>query len=385
MGPYSWALGVSAGRVAAAAGALALLVARGAFADAVAQGGSAPAPALPPNAPAAAAPAMPSADDATFQARALFNEGIEQAGRGDWSVALATFERSAALHPHAVTTYNIGYCERALGRYTQARKMLGRALAESAAHGGGELPDDLTASAKTYLTELEQHIARAVVSVSPEGASVLVDGRPLEGAVSDGSRAVFWAGTRELGPAEPAPASTFELEIDPGAHVFVASKAGYSDDASTRTFQQGSEVSLVLQLSPLAPAAPASIAPASAAQAESGVPSPNRLPLYLALGVGAVGLVTGTTAGIVALRLRMDSQTPEAHTVADVSTVAFVLGGAGTATAAVLWWTSRRAAAQPHPQPAASRPARVPSGGALRDVQVMPWVTPAGGGIAGTF
>jgi hypothetical protein len=328
---------------------------------------------------------MPAADDATVQARALFNEGIEQARRGDWSMALATFERSAALHPHAVTTYNIGYFERALGRYTRARKMLGRALAESAAHGGDELPEDLTASAKTYLTELERHIARAVVSVSPEGASVLVDGRPLESAASDGARPVFWAGTREPGPAEPAPASTFELEIDPGAHAFVVSKAGYSDDASTRTFEQGSEVGLVLQLSPVGPAAPASVAPASAAQAERGVPSPNRVPLYLALGVGAAGLVTGTAAGIIAIRLKTDSQIPEAHTVADVSTVAFVLGGAGTATAALLWWASPRAAARPPSQPAASRPARVPSGGALRDVQVMPWVTLAGGGIAGTF
>jgi hypothetical protein len=133
------------------------------------------------------------------------------------------------------------------------------------------------------------------------------------------------------------------------------------------------------------PAAPASVAPASAAQAERGVPSPNRVPLYLALGVGAAGLVTGTAAGIIAIRLKTDSQIPEAHTVADVSTVAFVLGGAGTATAALLWWASPRAAARPPSQPAASRPARVPSGGALRDVQVMPWVTPAGGGIAGTF
>src|SRR5579864_117728 len=78
-------------------------------------------------------------DSATGQARALFNDGTDKAHRGDWSQALPAFERSEALRPHAVTTYNIGFCERALGRTTRARKMLGKALSENAAHGGVEL------------------------------------------------------------------------------------------------------------------------------------------------------------------------------------------------------------------------------------------------------
>ena len=58
--------------------------------------------------------------------------------------------------------------------------------------------------------------------------------------------------------------------------------------------------------------------------------------------------------------------------------VALVLGGAGTATAALLWWISPRAAARPHPQPAASRPARVPSGRALSWTPGVAAVSPAG-------
>src|SRR5689334_11721443 len=104
--------------------------------------------------PAAQAPAPGEADAATLQARALFSEGTDKAHRGEWSLALAAFQRSWSLHPHAVTAYNIGYCERALGRYTRARKMFGEAFAESAAHGGVELPQELAAAAKTYLAEL---------------------------------------------------------------------------------------------------------------------------------------------------------------------------------------------------------------------------------------
>src|SRR5215472_10152804 len=97
------------------------------------------------------AQAPASEDAATLQARAFFNEGTDKAHRGEWSLALAAFQRSWALHPHAVTAYNIGYTERALGRYTRARKMFGEAFAESAAHGGVELPQELAAAAKMYL------------------------------------------------------------------------------------------------------------------------------------------------------------------------------------------------------------------------------------------
>ena len=141
------------------------------------------------------AQAPASEDAATLQARALFNEGTDKAHRGEWSLAVAAFQRSWALHPHAVTAYNIGYCERALGRYTRARKMFGEAFAESAAHGGAELPQELAAAAKTYLAELERMIARAVISVSPEGASIVVDGSPLERADASGPRPVVWACT----------------------------------------------------------------------------------------------------------------------------------------------------------------------------------------------
>jgi hypothetical protein len=330
----------------------------------------------------------PAAEDAaTLQARTLFNEGTDKAHRGEWSLALAAFQRSWALHPHAVTAYNIGYCERALGRYTRARKMFGEALAESAAHGGGELPQELAAAANAYLAELERLIARAVISVSPEGASIVVDGSPLERADSSGPRPVVWAGTRAPGAGEAVPASTFELQIDPGAHVFALSKAGYVEHVSTHDFHPGVVTNIELALSPAAPAAPKLAAlpsnggeepearpkpPNRGEDPEAPPPPPSRWPFYAAASVGIAGLATGAIAGIVAIDIKGEgtSHYAQAGNYADVSTAGFIVGGVGVASAAIAWWLLREPASPPRTHPSLG-------------LTVLPF--PCGVGMAGTF
>jgi hypothetical protein len=348
-----------------------------------------------------AAQAPASEDAATLQARALFNEGTDKAHRGEWSLALAAFQRSWALHPHAVTAYNIGYCERALGRYTRARKMFGEAFAESAAHGGVELPQEQAAAAKTYLAELERLIARAVISVSPEGASIVVDGSPLERGDASGPRPVVWAGTRAPGEGEAVPASTFELQIDPGAHVFVLSKVGYVEHVSTHEFQPGIVTNIELTLSEAAPAAPKLSAPASTGgeepearpmapnrgeEPEVRPPPPSRWPLYAAASVGVAGLATGAIAGIVAIGVKGEgtSHYAQAGTAADVSTAGFIAGGIGVASAALAWWLLREPASPPASPPSARASLR--GGGTTRlSLGLTLSIFPCGGGVAGTF
>src|SRR5260221_14259973 len=67
-------------------------------------------------------------DPKVAEARRLFAEGASLADLGRWSEALEKFEASAALRPHATTTYDIGYCERALGHPTRAKRFFERAL-----------------------------------------------------------------------------------------------------------------------------------------------------------------------------------------------------------------------------------------------------------------
>ena len=59
--------------------------------------------------------------DPVADARRYFQQGIAHVRKSEWAEAHDAFEKSTALRPHAVTTYNLGACQRAMGRYTRAR------------------------------------------------------------------------------------------------------------------------------------------------------------------------------------------------------------------------------------------------------------------------
>ena len=85
--------------------------------------------------------------------------------------AIAAFERSQALRPHPLTVYNIGACERALGRYTRARARLRAAIADST------LEATYANEAKAWLEQIEALLVHLTLAVSPTNAAVSIDGR----------------------------------------------------------------------------------------------------------------------------------------------------------------------------------------------------------------
>jgi len=185
-------------------------------------------------------------DDATRQAREEFVRGTELVHHAQWSEALAAFERSAKLKPHAVATYNIAACERALGHYTRARVALREALAQNDAAQGSQLADSLATEAKAQLTQIDGLLATADVTLTPASAAVTVDGRSLE---PEGGTLV--AGLRLPGPGEPPPAARFKLVMDPGVHVLTLSRKGYTDSVINKTFAPGTTTALDLALDKL--------------------------------------------------------------------------------------------------------------------------------------
>jgi hypothetical protein len=182
---------------------------------------------------------------ATASAREAFVQGTESARNARWSEALASFERSASLRPHAVTTYNIGACERALGRYTLARRTLQRALDENERAGGGQLPEATVADIAGYLAQIDALLTTAEVDIAPSNAAIAIDGRPLE---SLGEGAPLAAGTRPPGPGELPPGAHFRVLLDPGAHVITVSRPGYAEAIVYRSFAAGDKVTLTLSL-----------------------------------------------------------------------------------------------------------------------------------------
>jgi len=311
----------------------------------------------PPAAQDSTPPEGAGSSPEVFEARAAFQEGIASAKAERWALARDAFERSHSLHPHAITTYNIGYCERQLGHWTRARALLAKALAEHRAHGEVELPGDLVSAAKTYLAEADRRVARVVVTIAP--GAVAVDGRPLEIASGGGPHQVLVAGTRAPGPPEVPPALTFDVETDPGPHVFVWSSSGRPDVIANETPGPGSLTYLDLR-APVAAVRPPD--PAEAARGRAGpvdvaaapAEKRSRLPALVAFGVGAASLAAGTVSGLFAFEKKSDvsqacegsdpsrcaTERQNGNRAADLSTGFFIGGGVAVAVGAVLFFVA---------------------------------------------
>ncbi len=156
------------------------------------------------------------------EARAAFRDGAALIEQAEWARALAAFERSFAVRPHALTLYNIGVCQRFIGSYTLARETLQRALTR--ASETDEMPSLFVTQTRTYLTELEGSLARFEIAVSPKETRVAIDGRPL--APVDGKPGLFVAGIAEGAPRSVG-VERFEVLADPRAVVLTFSLDGY--------------------------------------------------------------------------------------------------------------------------------------------------------------
>ena len=189
--------------------------------------------------------ALAEDDDKTIKARAEFVLGTEHVQAARWGEAIAAFERSYALRPHALTSYNVGACERALGRYTRARDRLRTAIAENEKSEGKALDPAYATEAKTWLAQIEGLLAHVKVTLSPTSAAISIDGRPLE---NDAWSKAKVAGLATAGPPKTPASAQFELIVDPGAHVIVVSAKGFAETVMSRTFAAGAHLDLALEL-----------------------------------------------------------------------------------------------------------------------------------------
>lgn len=194
-------------------------------------------------------PPAPTGDDPVSAARQEFLRGAELVKAERWAEALASFERAAKVKPHAVTSFNIGQCERAMGQYTRARRSLKEALKMNEASGNADLPESASGEAKGLLAEIERILAKADVVLQPADGAVAIDGRPLDRVEDDeDGRAVFFAGTAAPAPGAAPGLAKFRVVMNPGAHVVTVSRQGYQDVVVNKTFSPGSTQNLSLEL-----------------------------------------------------------------------------------------------------------------------------------------
>ena len=159
-----------------------------------------------------------------------------------WAEALSTFQEVARIHSHPVVTFNVGLCERALGRYTRARATFARVLEASQQ---GNVVGAVVAEASDYEREIDGLLVHLRLTLSPQpGTHLSVDGRSLS---ADGP-ARYVAGLAQDGADDRPLESTFEIVLDPGTHIFHASREGYTDVVLNRSFSPAQNGDLQIDL-----------------------------------------------------------------------------------------------------------------------------------------
>jgi hypothetical protein len=283
-------------------------------------------------------------------ARALGQEGVKLADSGNCRDAIDRLSRAERIFHAPTTLERLGECQVQVGKIVTGTENLNKVVRESLPPNAPAAFVQAQERAKRILADARPKIAklRIVVTGPAEGsATVKVDGEPVPPAMLTSNR-----------------------PTDPGEHTVEASAPGYKSATSTITLGEGGadSVALVLEVDPNArkpEATPAAVPPAPApadghpAAAASSAPpppsSPNRLPAYIAFGVGGAGVVVGTIFGALALGKKGSLNdacaqkicTPDRQndidtgkTFGTVSTVGFVVGAVGVVAGAVLFFTA---------------------------------------------
>jgi PEGA domain len=200
---------------------------------------SAPRPgSVPSTAPSAA---QAPADAQTERGRQAYLRGAAASKEEHWGEALTAFEEAAAIRDAPRVQYNIAYCQRALGRYVAARRATQRVLHDTSGLDPSEIENS-----KAYLVEFEGLIVHVHVTLDPDNAAITIDGRPLQ--LDDGAPDTYVGSIGAAAEAKPLGKSAFTVVLDPGVHLFRATRAGHQDVVLRETYKPGESATLPMKL-----------------------------------------------------------------------------------------------------------------------------------------
>jgi hypothetical protein len=320
---------------------------------------------LPP-ALAAAQPHAPSAQELET-ARTLYKEGKELRARGDLRGALEKLQAAHALGNTPVTGIELARTQVMLGQLVEAREVCLYIARIPVAPDETEKSAEARTEAATLAEELRPKIGTLLARVDG-----LAPGEPAHLSI-DGS-------------AVPDAAFGEAQKVNPGKHVVVV-RAG--EGATAREVKgeavvaegQAAEVAIVVPPPPaLPPPPPPPHPPEPPAPSSGSGPIIVRIGFATAIAGGAVGLIAGLTA--MTKKGQLSSECPQskcdnlgggtpdlntARTWGNVSTAAFVIGGAGVVVGVVGLLTGK--------------PASRPSDAAV----VSPWLGLGAAGVYGRF
>ncbi len=296
---------------------------------------------------------------AVAQARVHFERAVKLYGEDDFRAALIEFNRAYELAPNWSVLYNVGQSYYQLRDYPNALRTLEKYVAQ----GGASIPADRRAQVDHEIDELRGRVAHVTLASNAVGAEVSVDDVPI--------------GQTPI---------TLPQLVGAGRHTFRATKAGSPPATQIVDIAGGDNLTVTLTFADAARVVP--LAPVVAAPPP---PRPSYVPAIAALAVGGAGIVAGAVFGGLAVgnKSSLDGECQGKACPASaqgdidayarngaVSTVAFVVGGAGLVAATVLFFVER--GHEPPP------PATGTSGAAGRG-SATPWISATAGGVQGTF
>jgi hypothetical protein len=291
------------------------------------------------------AQAQPSgADRAT--ARALAHEGVEAQKHGQYDLAVDRFQRASALVHAPTLLLGLARAQVATGKLVEANETYQQILREPLGEGSPAAFVKAVDEAKHESPDVAARLSWVTLAVlGPPADSVVVQ---LDGVTV------------------PSAAVGVRLACNPGAHIVKASATGFDPAEQHFAMSEGGQqtVSLALRAQPSVQATPAPVA-ATAPQADvdlhpASPPPEHRSSWQKSAGIGAltvgiIGLVGGGVTGVLALtrHASLSDECPGGHcspdhsgavttyrTLANVSTVATIVGAAGAVAGITLLLTS---------------------------------------------
>lgn len=289
---------------------------------------------------------------ATAAARAIGTEGLRLAESGNCKDAVDKLDRAEKLHHAPTTLQKLGECQLQAGKIVLGLEALRRVARETLPADAPPVFQAAKQRAQLLLDQNAGKVAQLHVTVTlPAGVTpvVTVDGEAVPAALVDVDR-----------------------PTDPGSHVVEATAPGYRKASQTVTLKEGERSALTLapEAEPNAPAPVAQATGTTTTEPAKPTSPPSakttRTVAYALYGAGAAGLLVGTIFGAVALgkkgglnddcdeqpdgtRLctrgdRTADDRTSLKTYATVSTVGFVVGGAGVVGGTIALLFSRSAA-----------------------------------------
>lgn len=310
-------------------------------------------------APRALAQPEPTAADAET-ALQLYKEGKERRERGDLPAALEKLKAAYALVETPITALELGRTYALMGRLVEAREIL---------LGVARLPVRKNESKKA--TEARAESEKIAAELKPRLATITIvvkgDRKPPPKISVDGV-------------AVPPDAASAPRIVNPGTHTIVLDVDGKTSQAEA-TVKEGESREVAIEPPPASRGPDKQPPPPPPPPGGEETTSTGRSPLvYIGFGTAAVGLAVGTVTGILTLSkastldsaCRGDKCPPSsqsdidsASTTGTISTVAFVVAGAGLVVGAAGLWLFKSDS---------------PSGASARV-----FVTPGGAAVTGTF